>query len=258
MKRLAFYYRMDLQFDAPVHDHDFALRYVPHSDSVQQITIAQKKVEPADWLQEETDAFGNHLYVGRCAGPHTFFMYEVSGTALVDAQKREKEPCRICYAYPSRLTGYDSQLTEFFRKIPLTDGSAFARACALMQYLYDHFRYERGATTIDTTAGEALKKGCGVCQDYAHILIALCRCAGIPARYVAGLQMGEGATHAWIEIYDGGFWRGLDPTHNRYIDDIYIKLSHGRDYQDCILDRGIFYGAVGQQQKIYAKVEELI
>ncbi|MDO4345344.1 MAG: transglutaminase family protein [Eubacteriales bacterium] len=258
MKNLRFYYRMRLTFDQPVKEHDFALRFVPYSDSVQRIDIAGKTVEPADWLQEERDAFGNHLYIGRCSRPHDYFMYEVKGTAKVDAGCRVKEPCRECYAYPSKLTAGEPEVKRFLENVCLPDGGAFEKACILMQRLYDVFAYEPGATDIYTTAGEALRGGRGVCQDYAHIFIALCRQCRIPARYVAGLQIGEGATHAWAEIYEDGMWKGFDPTHNRFVDDVYIKLSHGRDYTDCILDRGIFYGQANQEQEIYVNVEEIV
>ena len=257
MKALDFYYRMRLDFDAPVREHDFALRYVPHTDSVQEISVRTKKVEPADWLCEETDTFGNHVYIGRCSREHDYFMCEVSGTAKVDVSRREREECRCCYSYPTRLTAYEPEVLDFLKRFRLPDCTNFEKACILMQHLYDHFKYESGVTNIETTAGEALRGGRGVCQDYAHIFIALCKCSRIPARYVAGLQIGEGATHAWTEIYDDGMWKGFDPTHNRFIDDVYIKLSHGRDYTDCILDRGVFYGRTGQKQEIYVNVEEV-
>lgn len=257
MKKLEFYYQMRLDFTSPVWEHDFALRYVPHSDSVQKITIKEKKVEPADWLFEENDAFGNHVYVGRCKDPHDYFYCEVSGIAEVDAGGRAKESCQPCYLYPTKLTACTPEILGFLQQIRLPDAGSYEKASILMQHLYDHFTYTPGATTIRTTAGEALALGRGVCQDYAHIFIALCRRCRIPARYVAGLQIGEGATHAWVEIYDEGIWKGFDPTHNRFADNVYIKLSQGRDYTDCILDRGVFYGQTEQKQTIYSNVEEI-
>lgn len=126
-----------------------------------------------------------------------------------------------------------------------------------MQRLYRDFQYIPGSTDIHTTAGEAWAKKEGVCQDYAHIMITLCRLKGIPARYVNGMMIGEGSTHAWVEIYTGEGWYGLDPTNNLHVDDYYIKLAHGRDYGDCVLDRGMFRGNVSQTQKIYVNVEEI-
>lgn len=131
------------------------------------------------------------------------------------------------------------------------------RAIYLMQHLYRDFHYVPGKTNIYTTAEEAFACGEGVCQDFAHIMTALCRMSGIPARYVNGFMIGEGYTHAWVEIYTGQGWYGLDPTNNLHIDDYYIKLAHGRDYADCIVDKGRFIGCGGQTQEILVNVEEI-
>ncbi len=128
----------------------------------------------------------------------------------------------------------------------------------LMHELYRGFSYVPGSTGVETTAEEALAGGKGVCQDYAQILIALCRMAGYPARYVVGLLPGEGATHAWTEVWQNGRWLGLDPTHDCRTDGRYIRLSQGRDFADCSVDRGCFKGSAAQRQKIYIKVEEEI
>lgn len=116
--------------------------------------------------------------------------------------------------------------------------------------------YVPGITTVQTTASQSLEMKKGVCQDFAHLLISLCRKAGIPARYVTGFMQGEGFTHAWIEFYDAGFWYGFDPTHNRQIDTGYIKVAHGRDYEDCAIDRGSFKGLAQQKLEVFLKVEQ--
>lgn len=85
----------------------------------------------------------------------------------------------------------------------------------------------------------------------------MCRHVGLTARYIAGLLGGEGATHAWVEVYHNERWIGLDPTHNRMVDDNYITIAHGRDYRDCMLDIGIFSGCnVQQHQWVNASVRE--
>ena len=68
---------------------------------------------------------------------------------------------------------------------------------------------------------------------------------------------GEGATHAWTEVYDSGVWKPVDPTHNRACDDTYIKISSGRDAQDCAINQGVFYGGGKQTQEVKAVVEML-
>ena len=122
--------------------------------------------------------------------------------------------------------------------------------------MYEHFTYTPGETNVMTTAGEAFADGKGVCQDYAHVLITLCRMAGMPARYVSGLFVGEGASHAWTEIWMDGLWYGIDPTHNCPADEKYLKLCIGRDYSDCPLERGVFSGWAKQTQKVFTKVTD--
>lgn len=85
----------------------------------------------------------------------------------------------------------------------------------------------------------------------------MCRHVGLTARYIAGLLGGEGATHAWVEVYHNERWIGLVPTHNRMVDDNYITIAHGRDYRDCMLDIGIFSDCnVQQHQWVNASVHE--
>ncbi len=145
-----------------------------------------------------------------------------------------------------------------FRRINVNnENSNIKNAMIIMEYLYGSISYIKGVTDINTTTEDVLKLKCGVCQDYSHLMIGLCRLSGIPARYVAGLMIGEGETHAWVEIYNDGIWMGLDPTNNKVVDDYYIKLSHGRDYGDCIIDKGSFLGITNQEQKVYVLVEEI-
>lgn len=98
--------------------------------------------------------------------------------------------------------------------------------------------------------------GRGVCQDYAHIYITLLRMAGIPARYVCGLIIGEGASHAWVEALCDGRWLAFDPTNDCLVLDNYIKLGHGRDSADCAINRGLMWNGGTQEQKISVLVEK--
>lgn len=113
-------------------------------------------------------------------------------------------------------------------------------------YVHQLIKYTKGATTVHTTANEILQSQEGVCQDYAHLFIAVCRHNGIPARYVSGYiypndeLLGALQMHAWAEVFvpDLG-WIGLDPTNNVFTNDNFIKVSHGTDYNDCSPIKGI-------------------
>ena len=257
MKKLGFTYRMCLEFDTPVCNHYFALRCIPSSNEVQKIQLSNRYVYPANCLSEVTDGFGNHKFVGQCFNAHDKFEYEVAGTAIVEGMKVQHEKLHPMYKYSSVYTRPTDNIQKYLRELSLPEDTMLRKSVYLMNSLYERFRYVPGSTDIHTTAGEAFDKNKGVCQDYAHIFITLCRQSGIPSRYVNGLMIGEGYTHAWVEVYTGDGWYGLDPTNNLHVDDYYIKLAHGRDYADCVLDKGIFWGNANQTQEIYVNVEEL-
>ncbi len=135
-------------------------------------------------------------------------------------------------------------------------GDDYGICMALMHRLHREFPYIPGKTSVSTTAEEAWSLGGGVCQDYAHIYVTLLRMAGIPARYVCGLIIGEGASHAWAEALCGGRWVPFDPTHDRPVTEGYIKLGHGRDAADCAINRGLMWNGGAQSQIISASVEQ--
>ena len=262
MRKLKFEYSMELKFSSPVSSHYFALRCVPGDSLRQKVVMTECRVRPSDYASELEDGFGNLKLSGCCAAPHDFFSYCVKGMVETEGMGVWKGPLHPMYRYPSAYTRFEPEVVRFARKVlevcrKESAETTMEKAVCAMHYLHAHFEYMPGATDIRTTAAQALRLGKGVCQDYAHIMTAVMRYMKIPARYVTGLMIGEGATHAWTEVYTDGGWYGLDPTNDLHIDEYYINLAHGRDYGDCIVDRGIFLGNASQEQKIYVNVEEI-
>ena len=107
--------------------------------------------------------------------------------------------------------------------------------------------YRFDATTVRTTAGQAWQGRHGVCQDMAHVMIAMCRARGLAARYVSGHLVGEGASHAWVEVHDEATGRPLayDPTHGRRTDLRYVTVAVGRDYRDVAPTAGHYRSGPG-------------
>lgn len=170
-------------------------------------------------------------------GKQEFFIDE----SIIDEVNNVRSSCEVmseAVAFTSEVTDYD-------------------RAVYMMNALHRDFIYESGATHVGTTAEEAWQLGRGVCQDYAHILIALCHLADIPARYVTGMMMGEGYSHAWVEILSKGYWYGLDPTNGGVATGNYIKIAVGRHANDCMINKGIMKGGGLQTQEIRVVVEEI-
>jgi transglutaminase-like putative cysteine protease len=108
---------------------------------------------------------------------------------------------------------------------------------------------------------EVLKDRRGVCQDFAHFMIGLCRALKIPARYVSGYLATEAAsaTHAWMEVFVPGHgWRGLDPTHNCQVGEQYVKIGNGRDYGDVPPISGNYRGTRDRQMQVEVKITAVV
>ena len=126
-----------------------------------------------------------------------------------------------------------------------------AYAQALSEAIYSGFEYVPGSTDISTPLEEFIEGRRGVCQDYAHLMLAAARSRGIPARYVSGYvwggEHGTGATHAWAELYlpGSGRWQGFDPTNNVLVAGHHIKIAVGRDYSDVPPTNGLLRAAPG-------------
>lgn len=258
MDTLSFYYRLKLTFDTEIQGHRFTLRCVPSSDCRQRIKNVRYFVFPQQYISESRDSFGNFCIYGAATQPHSSFEAEVFGEAevgLAGCVPAENPYRENLFRYPTKLTAADAALTAAAAQLKQQGMDSYRQALADMEYLGKRLCYTPGSTGIETTAAEAFAAGQGVCQDYAHIMLALLRAQGVKARYVVGMLMGEGKSHAWVEIEHEGNWYGLDPTNQMVVDDQHIKISHGRDYSDCIIDRGRFLGFASQNQDISVVVQ---
>ena len=254
-KRLHFYYDTLLEFQQEVTGHAFALRCVPPSFPGQEVVDVSLTLSPCAASSWQKDSFGNLLQVGRIERSHDHFRYTVQGTAEIDLAKRIAEHAHPVFRFQSCLTGTDSEMQGWFAQLCLPE-AAYDRALALARAVHSYMIYLPGSTGVTTTAQEAFWKKTGVCQDFVHVYLALARQAGLTARYVSGLPEGEGATHAWCEVWINGFWVGIDPTRNRLADEGYLRLSVGRDFADCPVERGVFLGCTTQRQTVTTRVWE--
>jgi transglutaminase-like putative cysteine protease len=154
---------------------------------------------------------------------------------------------RYAYLLPSALTRPDTALRAVAAELADGGKQGVDLARAVGGWVYRRMSYGFDRTAVHTTAAQALAAGHGVCQDYTHLMIALCRLLGIPARYVSGHLVGEGGTHAWVELLApvGGqafeiiAW---DPTHDRPTDLRYLTVAVGRDYRDVAPVSGTYSG----------------
>ena len=145
-----------------------------------------------------------------------------------------------------RLTRADEALLDAAADLRRQHRDPRACAHAIIRFVHRHMTYTKNVTDVFTTASTAFQMRRGVCQDFAHIAIALARSCGIGARYASGHLLGEGATHAWVEFLvagnDGSTVLSLDPTYCSETDFRYIVIAIGRDYDDVPPTSGVFTG----------------
>ena len=258
MRILSYSFETILRMDEDVREHSFVLRCQPVSSRTQTVLDAQTIVAPTCALSAQTDGFGNLLQVGRIEREHREFSFYSTGSVMVDAESEGADDVHPMYRRGSRFATPDQGIADFAEYVLRVrrNAPAWDKARLLSHELHGAMTYERGRTDTHTSAAAAFAQRAGVCQDFSHILIALLRSQGLAARYVNGLVVGQGATHAWVEVHDGRRWRGIDPTNDRPVDDGYIKLAHGRDFADCPIESGVFRGDARQIQEVSAVVEE--
>src|ERR1035437_1335684 len=164
---------------------------------------------------------------------------------------------------PSALTQPTLAPRAIAERLMAEDDGAGKLAAHINAFVAQHMRYVPDATTVETTAAEAFAQGTGVCQDFAHVMIALCRSCGIPARYVAGHLLGEGGTHAWLEVIEPAPGTGIaavtayDPTHERHTNLDYVFVAAGRDYADVAPTSGRFVAPYRGRFTTHRRVEVL-
>ncbi|MCM1387148.1 MAG: transglutaminase family protein [Bacillus sp. (in: Bacteria)] len=269
MKTLHFDYDMQLRYAEEVKKCYFTIKCIPADTARQHLKELEIRIEPCKHWEQGEDSFGNRLLFGRVDESHQVFSFHVTGlveTGMTEYEAAADSNMAGIYRYPYGLTIPGEELRAYYGDLKscLKDSASAAGASGkspeyqkgviLMNRLYQDFFYEKNVTGMETSAEEAWKGGKGVCQDYAHIMIALCRMAGIPARYVTGMLIGEGYSHAWVEILADGKWYGLDPTNNLIVREDHIKIGTGRDVADCLINRGLITGGGVQTQTVCVNV----
>jgi transglutaminase-like putative cysteine protease len=174
------------------------------------------------------------------------------------------------FLFASPYVPRDEAFVEFARPSFLPGRPLHEAARDLMERIHHTMTYESASTEVTTPALEALRQGKGVCQDFAHIMVACCRAMGLPARYVSGYLLtspppgqprlvGSDASHAWASVYCPGLgaWLDFDPTNNRAPGEDYVTLATGRDFLDVSPMRGVIRGGAQHILDVAVTVEPL-
>lgn len=261
MKRLHLSYDMLIEYSTEVQKCNFTIKCIPVDSIRQKINGVKIKIAPDVKYSYGKDGLNNIQIYGVNEIPHKSFLFHIEADANTNMSNYEtdsNEDLDMIFRHEHGLNIAGPRIKEYFEKvnIPSSVTETFDKALLYMHKLAEEFKYVSMSTNVNTSAEEAFAQGHGVCQDYAHIYIALLHLAGISARYVTGFIVGEGESHAWVEVLCGDKWYGFDPTHDRTINDEYIKIGIGRDAKDCMINRGIMHGGGLHTQKVVVQVNE--
>jgi transglutaminase-like putative cysteine protease len=241
-------------YDRPIRHLHHRLIVIPralHGAQVRTDFAVSASLRSAQVTVAE-DAFSNcvvHVVADEVADEIEF---SIRATVTPQQTPAWSEP-RSCiddprFILPTSLANATMQMVDVGQEFAATGASPAVIGEMACRWAHRALRYGFGVTDVHTTAAAALLGGTGVCQDYAHIMIAVCRSAGVPTRYVSGHLIGEGGSHAWVEVlhaeHPGGPVTaiGFDPTHDRHTDARYLTIAVGRDYSDVAPTSGRFKG----------------
>lgn len=270
-------HRTRYTYASPVRESFNEVRLKPVSNEHQTLDSFLLKVLPATRLRHYNDFYSNHVCHFDIPEPHSTLLIEsrteittrnpapLANDATPAPLSGLAEAVRInrCYDFlqPSRFV--DATPETWRLALDAMEGvdDTWQAALALMRFVTGHLAYAPNTTHVHTHMREALVARRGVCQDFAHVMIGLCRAVKIPALYVSGYlaTQNASATHAWMEVFIPGHgWRGLDPTHNRQTDETYIKLAVGRDYADVPPVSGHYKGTSERKMEVEVEIRNRV
>jgi transglutaminase-like putative cysteine protease len=268
------------EYEHPVTSSYNEARITPISSDRQLALESTVDVSPKASVYRYWDWWGTLVHSFDLQAPHDELV--ITGSSVVETSGPASPP-----ATPvtwDDLLGADvrdrfAELLGSSRYVPVDDDEVLAAAAALdddlepMEFcetvvgaVRSRLRYERGTTSVSTTAPDALRLGTGVCQDFTHVALALLRARGIPARYVSGYlhpsakaepgQVVAGQSHAWVEAWVGD-WVPFDPTNGGPVGERHVVVGRARDYADLAPLNGIFHGGPAKSLGVTVELTRL-
>lgn len=272
--RLAIEHTTTYHYSSHVRASFNEVRVVPRSSNRQLVLDSRVTTTPSAPLYRYHDYWGTEVLAFDIAGAHD--MLRVRASAVVETRGLTAVPSaswdavdavrgrlvELCVA--SRHTAWDEDLAAMAADLRQPDPVATVEAVA--QCVHDVLEYAPGTTGVQTSALEVWRARRGVCQDFAHLGIAILRSLGIPARYVSGyLHPGGpsgvgvenvGESHAWMEAFTGDWW-GIDPTNLAQVGPGHVVVAQGRDYSDVPPVKGIYAGTADDDLSVEVRVTQV-
>lgn len=269
-------YRCSFEYDQPAAESHNELRACPSSDEHQTVLHARVVTVPSARVLTTTDYWGTRVDAFGIRAPHP--RLEVVAEATVEVEGRPSAPDGVALdgltnpafvdehrelLAHSAMARPDDAVARLATEAAPDAGGVVELARALSSAVESAVEHAAGVTEVGTPVGEVLTAGSGVCQDRAHLLVALCRERGIPARYVSGYlcagPTGEDTTtHAWVEVaVPGHGWHTLDPSDGGDRDQDRIVIGRGRDYADVQPLRGTYVGGDARTLDVAVDITEV-
>ena len=265
--RLQVYHRTRYQYGSPVSESFNEARLQPVEVPLQRVHSFDLRISPQASFKCQKDFYQNHVHRFDILGLHQELLVDATSVVttippILPVEGAEVYPlsemhrCLVmdrCYDFlqPSAYIVPDETSMALAREILQGELDAWRACLRIMTFIHEGFRYQAQVTNAHTTMAEALGLRQGVCQDFANVMIGLCRGLHIPARYVSGYLYngpadqlrGAQASHAWVEVYLPGLgWLALDPTNAQAAGERHVKLAVGRDYADVSPFKGTYRG----------------
>lgn len=267
-------HRTEYAYASPVRDSFNEVRLQPLSDEWQHMDDFLLKILPAARLRHHYDFYSNVVHHFEILEPHTRLLVESSlrvttksRPALAETEspwplarigEAARESRLFDFLQESRFVDLSPETWRLALDVKADATDTWQTTLAIMNFIFKEFKYVPGSTAVHTHMRDVLRERRGVCQDFAHVMLGLCRSLKIPALYVSGYLATEiaSATHAWVEVLIPGVgWRGLDPTHNRQPDETYVKIAVGRDYADVPPVTGTYKGTTDRKMNVSVKIK---
>jgi len=261
-----------LEYTAPVNEWLAEVRMEPATDIAQCCHSFHLAVsQPASMFRYQ-DGFGNRVHHFNLLAPNS--QIRILASSIVETAHAVADPAASQATYPLSLEKADPGLLGYLQLGGPVDRTALLqpvldevapRRDALLgpwmrdvcRYIHTHFEYARDATNVGSPIDDLLREGKGVCQDFAHLMIAVLRSFGVPARYVSGYihrPNKDSQSHAWCEAWlpDLG-WIGIDPTNDCLAGEFFVRVAVGRDFTDVTPNKGVYRGK--GHEKMWVRVE---
>ncbi len=278
--RLSVLHRTTFYYHGAIFQNENHLHLEPRTFPYQKTLSSIIRVMPATRLIRYIDLFENVCHRFELLHEHsrlevesrikvhnlplmlTDFSKQADLTFYQDSEVQEQT---WQFMHASRHVDTYGNVWQIAHQLTESIDSIFRKSWTIMEWINASFTYEKGTTCVESPFQQIFHQKTGVCQDFAHIMIGMCRSVGIPARYASGYLyngpldhlVGAQASHAWAEVFlPTAGWIGFDPTNRTLADERYVKIAVGRDYEDVAPIKGNYHGT-GSQMEVQVEVKNI-